>query len=89
MDEQQTTETDGSPSLFAVEKATYEVHREQLVAEHDGEYVLIKGDEIIGTGDLEELHKKGCQQFGYELFLLRPIEAVDRQHIIPSNWVAK
>ena len=53
--------------------AAYEAHRERLLAEHRGKFVLIHGSEIVGVFDTQDAALvAGYQKFGYvDLFTKR------------------
>lgn len=64
--------------VLAIELATYEANRARLVAEHDGEHVLIKGAEIVGTFPThDEARDTGWRQFGPVPIFVREIRAAD------------
>lgn len=65
---------------MALEKEleVYQRERESLLA-HEGEYVLISGDEVLGTfGAYEDALRAGYQQCGDKPFLVKKIEGVER-----------
>jgi len=63
----------------------YESHREQLLGEARGKYVLIRGDSIIATYDTEQdAINEGYRQFGNVPFLVKRIAALDE----PANFLS-
>lgn len=67
------------------ELETYEAHREQLLGEARGKYVLIHGDSIASTYDTEQdAIKEGYRQFGNVPFLVKRIAALDE----PANFLS-
>lgn len=58
---------------MAEEMATYAERLEDLIA-HDGQYVLIKGREVIGIfASLDEALDAGAEKFGSEPALIKQI----------------
>jgi hypothetical protein len=67
------------------EIATYEKNREGLVGSALDKYVLIHGDDIIGTYDTEtDAVNEGYRRLGNVPFLVRHISPVDR----PVNFLS-
>jgi hypothetical protein len=67
------------------EQEVYEAHREQLLGEALGKFVLIRGDEIIATYDTErDAINEGYRRFGNVPFLVRRVAAVDE----PANFLS-
>lgn len=63
----------------------YDAHREQLLGEARGKYVLIRGDSIIATYDTEQdAINEGYRQFGNVPFLVKRIAALDE----PANFLS-
>lgn len=55
----------------------------EFTAEHTGEYVLIRGNEIIDFfTSYEDAIKVGYSKFGLEPFLVKQIQAVEQAHFI-------
>jgi hypothetical protein len=56
------------------EIATFDRERERLEREHVGKFVLIRGDEVIGTYDaFQTAADEGLRRFGNTPFLIREI----------------
>ncbi len=67
------------------ELETYETHREQLLGEARGKYVLIRGHSIVATYDTEQdAINEGYRQFGNVPFLVKRIAAMDE----PANFLS-
>ncbi|MGA2164940.1 MAG: hypothetical protein ABSH36_10790 [Solirubrobacteraceae bacterium] len=67
------------------ELETYEIHREQLLGEARGKYVLIRGNSIVATYDTEQdAINEGYRQFGNVPFLVTRIAATDE----PANFLS-
>lgn len=62
-------------NVLSRELETYKKNKPQLLAGSEGEYVLIKGEEIIGVcADEREATQKGFDEFGYNCpFFVRQI----------------
>ena len=65
-------------AALALELATYEAHRDELVATDLGRYVLIFGPDVIDTFSSEsDALRQGYRQFGNTAFFVRRIQHVD------------
>jgi len=52
----------------------FEEHLDQLLEKSEGKYVLIKGDDIVGTFPTSEsAYETGLKRFGIKPFLVRQI----------------
>ena len=70
--------TDG---WLAQEMETYYTHKAALLAEAEGKFVLIKGEQIIGIYETnEEAYAEGVQRFRMTDFLARKIH--EGEHMI-------
>jgi hypothetical protein len=50
---------------FACEQKLYEKHKQQWVQQHAGDFVLIKGDKLVGFyPDYEDALREGLKEFG-------------------------
>ncbi len=59
---------------LAAELATLERNRKRLEREHMGKWVLIQGDEVVGTFDtFENAADEGLRLFGRNPFLIRQV----------------
>jgi len=71
------------------EIATYREHFQELLA-HEGKYVLIVGEEIIGLYDTrEEAIRAGYERFGPIPLLARKISREEEVAVIMSPFVIK
>lgn len=60
------------------ELATFERHKERLLAESAGKYALIRDDQLEGVWDTyEDALKTGYSRFGLEPFLVKRIVGLD------------
>lgn len=63
-------------AVLEVEIARYESMRADLERDHKGEWVLIHGEEMIGTYDsFEDAGKVAVRQFGRGPYLIRKVGA--------------
>jgi hypothetical protein len=68
--------------VLELELKTFEEKRLTLLAEHEGKFVLIKGDQIIGTFESQQdAIAVGYREFGNVAFLVKQISPSD----IPIN----
>ena len=57
------------------EYETYKAHKEELLAKHEGQFVLIKGSEIIEMfSSYEDALKAGLKKYGNVSFLVKQIQ---------------
>jgi hypothetical protein len=69
---------------IAQEIATYRVRLPELLA-HEGEFVLIKGDQVIGFfEDFSAALREGYRRFGLVPLLVKKIAAVEPVIYIPN-----
>jgi hypothetical protein len=67
------------------ELKTYEEHKPELLARARGQYVLIKGSQVVETFTSEEdALKRGYQDFGNQPFLVKQIADVE----VPANFTS-
>ena len=70
--------------VLKTELETFENNRENLLATDDGKYVLIHGDEVVGTYYCEkDAVAEGYKKFGTVSFLVKLVIQVE----IPANFV--
>jgi hypothetical protein len=70
---------------IAEEFATYRAHLSEMVAEHDGEFVLIKRDEIVGFfPDVSSAFREGRRRFGIVPMLVKRITVNEPVIYIPN-----
>ena len=71
-------------ALLDQELATYEAHRQRLLADHEGKFVLIHGSELIGVFDSEkDAIDQGFERLGNVPFLVKQILRVE----LPQSFV--
>jgi len=69
------------------EIAHFEAHRKELLERSPGKFVLIKGDECIGTYDSDEnAYEEGVRLFGNEPFLIQQILPEDPIQEMPAFY---
>lgn len=77
-----------SPSsieAIAAEIATYKTRLPEFVRDHDGDYVLIKGTEVVGFfADDSSAMREGYRRFGVVPLLVKRITADERAIYIPN-----
>lgn len=68
---------------------TYEKQREQLLANHEGMFVLIHADEAVGVFESQaDAIAQGYERFGNVPFLVRQIVRVETPVHLPSHLLA-
>jgi hypothetical protein len=71
------------------ELATFEAMKADLLRNHAGKFVLIKGDQLIDTFDTPaNAYAEGVQRFGQEPFLVKPVretEEIYHNHALYSG----
>jgi len=67
---------------------TYQEKKDNLLSNHAGKFVLIKGKEIIDVFDTKnDAIKVGIDKFGNSPFLVKKISEVDETHNFTSNML--
>ena len=67
------------------ELKTFDQHRAELVAKARDQFVLIKGDDVVGTFfSYEDALKAGYERFGAQPFLVKQIVEID----VPVNFTS-
>ena len=85
----QRREIDLMRGVLAKEIETYEEHRDTFLATAEGRFVLIKGDEVVGTFECEkDAIEEGYRRFGNVPFLVRKIERIETPLIFLSGLLA-
>jgi hypothetical protein len=76
---------DAALADLAEEMITYRDNLPRLLAEHRGQFVLVKGAEIAGTfGDRSEATSEGYRRFGIVPFLVRQITPDEPTVYLPN-----
>ena len=70
------------PTVLSEELKYYEDHKQELLEHHDGQFVLIRHDELAGAFTTEaEAYEAGLNRFGNKPFLIRQVsEHVETAH---------
>lgn len=64
---------------LAAELATFEKNKDDLLQHHEGKFVVIKGDQILGAYDTKlDAVAVGHQHAGADAFLVKKVERVER-----------
>ena len=75
--------------LLDLELRTYDAKREGLLASAEGSFVLIRGEEVVGTYDSAgDAVRQGYQQFGNVPFLVKQVLRVETPQDFVSNLLA-
>jgi hypothetical protein len=70
---------------LAGDLATYRAHLSEMAKEHEGQYVLIRGGEIIGFfPDRSTAIREGYRRFGIVPFLVKEVTATERVIYLPN-----
>lgn len=71
------------------EYQTYMARREELLAKHEGKFVLIKKDSLIDIFvSYEDALKEGLRKFGNTPFLVKQIQREEEVNFFYSNVAA-
>lgn len=74
-----------SPGL---ERRTYEAHKPELLASHEGQWVVIHRDRILGVRpDYEDALRLGYEQIGYVDLMVHRIQAEEPVLVLLSHPV--
>ena len=64
---------------LAEEIQFFEKSKEKLLADHDGKFVVIHGELLLGAYDtVENAYNAGLQAFGDRQFLVRKVSSVEQ-----------
>jgi len=75
-----------STERIAKELEVYERNKERLIAEAEGKWVVIGGEEVKGIWDTyEDALKAGYAEFGLSPFLVKKIEGTQRIQFISRD----
>jgi hypothetical protein len=67
------------------EVSYYESIKPKLLEHNEGQFVLIKGKELIGAFTKEgEAYEAGVKKFGNQPFLIKQVLPEDRTEILPA-----
>ncbi len=72
---------ENTENLFALERATYESRKPQLLADHQGKFALVCGKEVAGVFDTDiNALKAGYEKFGpVPLFIQQILPEIPEQ----------
>ena len=74
-------------AVLAEERMAYRDRLPELVRAHEGQFVLIKGQNVIGVfGDHAEALRQGYRRFGIVPFLVRQIAASEPMVSLPNGF---
>lgn len=63
----------------------YDAHREELLKEHEGKFVLIKEGSLVGVfASEEEAYEDGLRHFGNQPFLIRRVASQEEIVYLPA-----
>jgi len=78
-----------STERLARELATYERRKDELLAAHEGKFVLIHGDDVAGIWDTyKDALEAGYGQFGLDTFLVKQICGIEQIQFFTRDIVA-
>jgi hypothetical protein len=70
------------------EQAVYETHLSEWVSDHEGEYVLIKGDKVDGFYESrDEALRAGYSRFGIGPLFVKQVSPCEPVHRIPNALI--
>ena len=73
---------------LAAEYRTYEANVAQWAEEHDGDFVLIRGTDVVGFYETnEQALSEGYQRFGIVPFFVKQVSRQEQAHFV-SRLVA-
>ena len=69
----------GSPHPLQTELDAYEKHKPELVAEHEGKFVLFCGSDLVGVWDTyKDALQAGYTKVGLRPFLVRQVLGIEQ-----------
>ncbi len=75
------------PDPLATEIAYFNAQRPLLLQHHAGKFVLIKGEELIGSFDMAETaFNEGARRFGLDGFLMKQVVPVEPPATSPALY---
>lgn len=75
-------------AVLDTELETYEQNRERLLGEHEGKYVLIHGDEVVGAYESKiDAIYLGYKKFGNVPFLVKQVVEVETPEYLVSGYL--
>ena len=71
------------PSTLTKELETFDEHRDELVANSAGKYVLIGGDKVVAVFEsYSDALDHGYREFGLDPFLVKRIQATEHVQFV-------
>ncbi|MBI2301785.1 MAG: hypothetical protein HYU66_23015 [Armatimonadetes bacterium] len=71
--------------MLETEQSLFEAHRLEWAARFPGQYVLVKGSDLVGAfGTAEAALVQGVRMFGLESFLVRSVDEDEVTVSIPA-----
>ena len=71
--------------MLEKERKYFENNRSEWLSKFPNKFVLVKGEQLIGTFDkLEDALAEGARRFGTESFLVRKVEESEQLVYIPA-----
>jgi hypothetical protein len=71
--------------MLDAERQYFEQHREELLRQYPGKFVVIKEDELLGSFDnIQDALGAGARQFGMSPFLVRRTDERPQEISIPA-----
>lgn len=62
------------------ELAYFKKHKKELLENYEGQFVLIRGKELVGSFTTEqEAYEEGVKRFGNEAFLIKEVTAGEEE----------
>jgi hypothetical protein len=75
-------------TVLKTELNFYKKHKEEYLKLYNGQFVLIKGEQLIGVFTTDaEAYRAGVQQFGNQPFLIKPVVVDDAVVSYPAFTV--
>lgn len=77
--------TDTTQNVLAEEMKYFEANKQEWLNSYRGQFVLVKGSELIGTFTTqEEAYKKGVEKFNNEPFLIKQVIEQETTASVPA-----
>ena len=74
--------------VLDAERIFFESHKQEWLGEHVGQYVLVKGSDLIGMyPDAQTAYSKGLAHFGLQPFLVKEVREEEPVIYVPLLWM--
>jgi hypothetical protein len=71
--------------MLETELAYYKAHKDEWLKSHRERFVLVKGEELVGTFDTyEQAIREGARRFGLANFLVRRVTEPEEPLSVPA-----